>query len=94
MRFGNVLIECIAEMKPNGENRPMRILFEHEVERQVIEVTTVLEKDKRTDIATMNNSKKIVYKFKCETIKGGVKIPFELKFDIESCKCFFVEGLY
>lgn len=86
MRFGNIPIECIAEMKPNGEIRPMRIRFEHETERQVIEVTTILEKDKRVDIATMNNSKRIVFRFKCETIKEGVKIPFELKFDIDSCK--------
>lgn len=83
--MARIPVECIAEMKP-GCIRPIRLRYEDREGAQVIQVDNVISKDSKKVYPTMNTPASIEYSFKCETKVGGMKKPFTLIFNNQSCK--------
>jgi hypothetical protein len=80
-------VECIAEMKPDSI-RPMRIRYEDNEGKHVVNIDNIIHKDKKKVFATMNNPASIEYVFKCETKISNMKKTFTLIYNNQSCRWY------
>lgn len=83
-------VECIAEFDKEGNPKPIRIRFEDDEGKHVIDVKKIIEKDIKKTYSTMNRSDGRAFHFKCESVVEGLIVPFKLMFDNNSCKWFLM----
>lgn len=85
--MSRIPVECIAVMN-SKEIKPLRVRYETNDGKQVVNVDKILVKDKKTVFPTMNRPKSTEYTFKCETVQGDTLKPFILVFNNQSCRWY------
>ena len=84
-------VECIAKCDGKGNLEPMRIRFEDDEGKHVINVDKIIEQEIKKTYSTMNRSEGRAFHFKCESTLEGTAVPFKLIFDNNSCKWFLMQ---
>lgn len=78
-------VECIAIMN-HKEIRPLRIRYEVKDESIVVKIDRILQRDKKNVRQNMNQSLSIEHMFRCESIQGDTRKPFQLIFNTQLCR--------
>jgi len=80
-------VECIVKMS-HKEITPLRVRYESNEERIVINVDRILQRDKKVVMPNMNQPRSTEYRFKCEAVNGDSRKPFSLFFNEQSCRWY------
>jgi hypothetical protein len=83
--MNKISVECITVMN-HKEITPMRVRYEDDEGAHVIKVEKILVRNKKPVMPSMSNPRSTEYTFRCETIQDGIKRPFTLVFNDQSCK--------